>query len=287
MPEQLKIEKEKKILILGDSNTECAINDSIFSQSINKSASSESFYFSYIKIREILGANSNIDTVLLAFAPHNIFENEWLANDIHIHSIFQLYYTFMNWEDFMYIFSKNPKAVIAAFPTIIERFIKNVFKITFNKSIVYGGHTKLNKIYDKSLIPRYQNNIDEFTYIKNNNFNVSNIEELYLKKIIFFCKEKGIKLYLINTPKRLELLNFSKYGAKEFLEYYSKEYFEIDFLDFSELQFPENNFGDYIHLNKEGAINFSKFLRKEGIGNLSLKYNRKNKLLKDFLESPE
>ena len=46
----------KNILILGDSHTENAINDSIFSNSLNYSASADAYIFSYVKLKAILNS---------------------------------------------------------------------------------------------------------------------------------------------------------------------------------------------------------------------------------------
>jgi hypothetical protein len=61
------VPKDKNILIVGDSHTECAIDDSIFTRSFNISQSGTAYLYSYIKLRKILVENSHIDTVLVSF----------------------------------------------------------------------------------------------------------------------------------------------------------------------------------------------------------------------------
>ena len=53
-----KFKEKKNILIVGNSHTECSVNDSIISNSVNLSQSASSYFYSYMKIREFTKYNS-------------------------------------------------------------------------------------------------------------------------------------------------------------------------------------------------------------------------------------
>lgn len=268
--------KNKNILLLGDSNMEYAINDSIYNSAINKAASSDSYFYSYCKLKNYISINPKINTVFLSFAPHNIFDNGWLLNDSHIYSRFRYYYILMDWSDFEFLFSRNPKAVLNSIPSIIEQTLKNLVKKTIgiNLSRPYGGFNSLDRNILAEVKLKLKNG-EPLPFFKiPNSFAISVEEVTYLKKIISYCDKNNIKLYLINLPKRSELLNYPKYGVKNFYSEYDKEYSKIDFLDFSRIDLPDSSYGDFVHLNKYGSTNFSIFLQNQEIDSLMIKFGR-------------
>lgn len=270
------VPEEKTVLILGDSNMECAINDTIFESSINKSASSDSYFYSYLKLNKILSSKTNIDTVLLSFAPHNIFDNGWLLNSNHIYSRLPLYYPMMSLIDLKFLLFNNTKAVFTALPAIIKASIKNIIKIGLDKNLGdnYGRFLNLDRNILDDVRMKLKNE-EPLPFFKiPNSFEVSGGEKKYLDKIIALCEKRKVKLILINTPKRFELLEYSKYGVKEFYRFYDTKYNNIDFIDMSNLDLPDESYGDFVHLNIKGSAIFSNLLKDEGLDSLIIKYGR-------------
>jgi len=254
--EDLIAEKDRHVLILGDSNIQSAINDSVF--------------------KEILSTSSTIDTVLLSFAPHNIFDNGWLLDDKHIYSNFRLYYYIMDWNDFMFLFDKQPRAVIASIPGIGNQTMVNVTKKIIGRTIApsYGGFFSTDRNILEEVQMRLINGEALPFFSIPENFEISAEEELYLNKIIALCESKQVKLYLINPPKRTELLNYPKYGIQNFNSLYDEKYSQVDYLDFSTLEMPDDCYDDFVHLSRKGSTYFSLLLENEGLEALSDKYRR-------------
>ena len=72
-PDSLSLpDASRKILILGDSHTECGINDSLFSNSFNFSESSESYLFCYAKLQMLTSGQKTFDTLLLSVNPRSL-----------------------------------------------------------------------------------------------------------------------------------------------------------------------------------------------------------------------
>lgn len=68
----LIIDDRKTEVFLGDSHVRYAVYNNLLSHSINLANSSESIYFSYYKLKQLLKANQSIETVYLGFSYHNI-----------------------------------------------------------------------------------------------------------------------------------------------------------------------------------------------------------------------
>ncbi len=269
--------EQKTVLALGDSNMECAINDQIYSNAINKASSSDSYFYSFLKLRDLVDRSEKPDTLLLAFAPHNIFDNGWLSDSKHIGTKMKVYYPLMNSSDFDFLFQTNSHGVIASFPAMISGAVSNSIKYLSGKEISsnFGSYLSLDRnILDKVRELLKQDKPLPFFEMPES-FDISCGEELFLKKIIDLCNENQIELFLINTPKREELLNYPKYGVQEFYKYYDKNLSGVDFLDCSKLELPEEDFGDFVHLNTKGSTAFSKILSQQSLSVLFSKYGRK------------
>ena len=270
-----KLTIKTNTLALGDSNVECAINDNIFTSSTNLASSADPYFYSYLKLKKIL-RNNKIDTLLLGFAPHDIFDNGWLLDDAHINDRLPRYYPLMNVKEYKILILNNFYGLISALPTVEKKSLKNIIYRLAGKNlnIKYGGFLKLKK-NDLEQSKKKLKRGEKINYIPDS-LSVTKLEVTYLNKIIDLCKSNHIKLYLINTPKRKELLNYPKYGYKEFKQFYLKYYNKIDFLDFSSFSMPDDCYGDLVHLNEKGSAFFSQYLKEKGLQNIILQYKSSN-----------
>ena len=67
-----------KIYIMGNSHSECAINDSLLADNyINISLSAEPLFYSVIKARRLLTENKKIDTIIIEFTNNSINTVGW------------------------------------------------------------------------------------------------------------------------------------------------------------------------------------------------------------------
>lgn len=253
----------KRQLILGDSNTECALNDTVLYNTTNLSSSGESYFYSFLKLKYLLDNNCVVDTLYLSFSPHNLFDNGWLYNNGNIYSRFKTYYSMMSYEDFTYLIKSKPLAVINATRPIPRQLAKDIIlKIEKGKFNVPGGYQYLNRDILQEVIVKLRNN-EPLPFFKiPKDFTLSKAETTYLKKIISLCASNHIDLFLINTPKRDELLKYKQYGVTQYYEYYEKTLYDVKFLDFSKISMPDEYYGDLVHLNFRGAEYFSKIFKK-------------------------
>lgn len=247
----------KNILIIGDSNTQCALNDSILTNCKNFSRGGHSNFYTYIKLKELLNYNKNIDTVLLSFSPHNVvseIERDWLFDRKNMQTIMPYYISKMERPEFKCLIKNDPKNFIASFPNgCAQLILKHLKGIDLNER--YGKfHAKKTNNLEEAL--REMETFDTT--------NLSNqpalVEISYIRKINNLCLENGIKLILINTPKIEERLNHIEYRVELYYKFYNSFLSDITLWDFSEMKMPRDEFYDTVHLNMKGANHFSTFL---------------------------
>jgi len=169
------------------------------------------------------------------------------------------YFGIMEYSDMKFVFNQTPFHFLSNLGTNISRLNNNLARNILNKQLYLPGgylHLDRNKL-DEALL---RLNINETK--KKKLVEISSNETIYLKKIISFSDKKGIKIILICTPKRKELLASEGYNMDKFYKLYNDSFSEIDFLDFSNLPLEDNCYGDLSHLNYTGAIKFSNLLER-------------------------
>jgi hypothetical protein len=244
-----------KTLILGHSQAECALNDSLIQGARNLAQGGEAYFYTYQKIRKLLPENPQIQTVFLSFSNNQIEKkmDEWTYDDVHISNYFPKYSGQMDSEDYKLLMQHNPKKVMAgelkALKNNLTFILKNKKSYLDNNN--WGGYLylKRNKI-DSLLKGNYKTFIKEETSKE-----ISEINLTYLKKIVSLCKERGIKLVFFRTPIHPKL--FDSYDEKSFQNIRTKQFSTQPFLDFHDFKLDNNEYGDFNHLNFKGAKTFS------------------------------
>lgn len=84
----------------------------------------------------------------------------------------------------------------------------------------------------------------------------------YLRKIVDLCKQKSVRLILINTPKNEYYLNKLNVSLIRDWNNVPQNHQNITILDFSTFSILDSCFGDLTHLNYKGARIFSNYLNK-------------------------
>jgi len=193
-----KLGSETSTIYIGDSHIQQGINDSEIPHSKNLGVIAESYYFSYFKVKTLLTNNPAVKEVYLGLSYHNLSN----SYDQFINGEFA---TFVG-PNYFYLLPAREKIRMAMWN---ENNLISFIKITFNKGLeiilkrkkpaFIGGfdndfsHTKAVKTsMDKRL---------RFQYYKNGLLNpFSELNILYLKKIITLCKDKGVNITALNTP---------------------------------------------------------------------------------------
>jgi hypothetical protein len=250
-----KIPVDKNILVIGDSHTECAIDDRIYSRSVNVSKGGTAYLYSYCKLRKFLNENSHIDTVLLAYGRLN-------RKAKFLSQLLPYYFTLMDGEDFAVYTDR--KALINAVFDIPIRNIGTILKFIAGRKVSYQD---LNiGAYLRHDQEKLQEDIARFKEETAGDDTVSSCQRDYLLKIIDLCKAKGVELILIRTPTfKPEIYRRT---SKED-EFYSTYLQGVMYLDYSGFPLPDSHYADITHLNYKGAEVFSTYLQGHLSGDLA------------------
>ncbi|MBT5353987.1 MAG: hypothetical protein HOL56_02710 [Flavobacteriales bacterium] len=248
-----KFKEKKNILIVGNSHTECSVNDSIISNSVNLSQSASSYFYSYMKIREFTKYNSQIDTVIISFSDNDLFseKEKWFSSSDKINNKMTRHIILFNKDDYLDLFKSNPIEVI------VQTFIlySDFYNLHTQKRDFIGSYNKINV-----------NEIDEDII----EFNLSSpvvderiaITELqYLLKIYEFTQENKIKLILLNTPIHPILEKHFLVIKPRNLQIVSENMPNATYFDHTSFVLKNSDYADLSHLNNKGSNKYSEFLQ--------------------------
>lgn len=255
---KFKIDESKNILVIGDSHTECAIDDSSFRRAANFSKSATSFVYSYAAFRKLIEDNPNIDTVLLSYHSSSLsYERErgWIFDEAVMERQVPVFLPYFSAGEFLLFLSR-------------PHFYKPALDVPWSARDYYKSNKKGER---QDWIDK---NIGNFRDLNWSNFSkdtaatkplqdrqkrdtVSQVTVSYIRKFEKLCKEKNITLILFNAP----VYEWKKYvNYEEFYENRRKYLDDILFLDYSEFPIADSCRFDIWHLNGTGARQFSKYL---------------------------
>jgi hypothetical protein len=227
-----EIPPDKHILIIGDSHTECAINDEIYTSAVNVSQSASAYLYSYCKLKKFLRENDHIDTVFISFHYAPLIIDRWIFDEYHMNEKITSHLTLLDKEDIAIFKNEKIAFIKAIFNTILHPPHRIVFKFVINggrisyKDLRIGGYLKCD-------IHKLQETIALHT--ENRRTDISFYQKEYLMKISDLCKFKNVKLILINSPTYKPEI----YGNIDKLnDYYNTYLSGIKYMDYSAFPLP-------------------------------------------------
>ncbi|SDH02714.1 hypothetical protein [Psychroflexus sediminis] len=243
------------VIILGDSHSETGINDKLNVQLNNISQSSETYFFSYFKLKKIISVNKP-SKIILGFSTHNLtfFQDEKtyaLNGSDRYKDLYPRYFLSLDLNGFKQI-NKNSKGDFYSITNLIlKENIKEILKIKNGYIGEYFDTTKsnLDTVLINKKIKIHFYDIDQKVR------RVSHVQIEYLNKIINLCEEKDIDFYLLNLPVYHK---YKKQTPKKFIKVYNDlvsklKSNNVNFLDYSSVILPKKYFYDGDHLNSFGA----------------------------------
>lgn len=247
-----KVNKDINKLILGHSHSQCSVNDSILKNSINLSASGESYFYNYQKLKKVIAGNKQIETVFIEFTNNQVDSvmDDWTWGYEKMSFYLQYYSPFMDSEDFNLLLKNNSTDLVASYSIATRKHLYRIIRGDFYLVNDIGGY-----LYTE------QSNLNEL--ISNNNFNssisksqsVSETNIAYLRKMIDHCKKNNIKVILFRSPQHPLYADLSNESIYQ--NVLKTTFSDIDFLDFDAMNFPNDNYLDLHHLNYKGAKKFT------------------------------
>jgi hypothetical protein len=244
-----KLPNNTHILFMGASHVQAGINPSFYNGSINIASSSERYMFTFLKLKELIKANHQIDTVYIQFAPTDIHKNtdtKYFQKNEMLHFL-PLYSPLFTKKEWNYYLQTSIETRDDAIKILINKMFSK-FPTNINS---YGGFTPFTSQFDREKEPY---NMPVWL----NKGSIINYH--YLNEIIRLCDKNNIELFFIYMPM------YNKYHFYD-IDYFYKQYKEhfknVKLLDYSDWTCSDSLRKDEHHLNKLGAENFTKKLKTD------------------------
>lgn len=247
----LKIGSATTILVVGDSQIECALNTKLISNSFSIAQGGDNHLYNYAQIRSVINENKGIDTLILGHNYNNVlgsYEYYYKTPSVIQYKV-PKYFSVLNYSELLDLFCINPKAMIVTGPLIIKYNINLYLKRKVTMSdLNFGGYLMIDKEFKNptnSIV-----NLDKKSY--------SSIQEKYLNRIVKMCQKENIKLYLVTTPN----LHSNRFYSKKYRDYFNSIKFKnVTNVNLANMKLDSTNFYDFVHMNKKGSNAFTIFLR--------------------------
>ena len=279
------INKKNTILVLGHSQNECALNDSLISNVVNFSQGGESYFYTYLKLKKMLQANPQINTVILSFTNNQIDKamDKWIWGDASMQNYYPKYSFMMNRDDYLVLANNNLSSLIKSESYATNYFFNFMIKKNKNyyKDRYCGGYLYLERNKIDSLLKT--NYLKENAKINYTLLSKTNID--YCKKIVNLCNENNIKIFFIRVPAH-KLMPFYK-NEILYKKIKKQEFPTVTLLDFKDYPTKNSELGDFGHLNHIGATKFSLFLNKLMLENFLQNKNPQMIINKEILNLKE
>jgi len=204
-------------VIFGHSHSECAFNDSLINNFKNLSQSRQSYFYSFQKIKKVISQNNDIKNIFVEFSNNQIGAgmDKWIWDDLSISSR-SIYFPFLEKEDINLLINENSKSFITGASKSFRNNLMNLLLFNYDYTNKIGGYKWLKRDKTDSLIINFKKDTIHFSR-KKNDLSIKNIE--YLEKIINFCQENDVNIYLVRSPQHKY---YNRNNEKEFIKIWNK-----------------------------------------------------------------
>lgn len=250
-----KIEKDIKYFVVGHSHSEMAYNDSLIKGMKNVSYRGEPYFSTYYRTKLLLQKNPQIDTLFVELSNNHLEEymDEWIwGSDFLLMGYLDLSST-VSAEDKWWLFKKNPSGYLAASSLAGKVRLKRL-RYSYYDFTNLGGFNHIEWDRTDSLLEVIPRKAPDTIFAGTaEKFSSQNLR--FLKKLVEFCEESGIKIYLIRSP--LHAFYREHVIEKSYYRVLETDLKGVEFLDFSQFPLQNSEFGDLTHLNYKGARKYS------------------------------
>lgn len=248
-----ELPKHKTVLVIGDSQTQADINDTICDNVLNISLAHDGYFSMYERIQLYVEANPQITTIILAMTPHTMspVKDDFYHNFGYVEEISKHYLPYFTLEDWWLLVSNDHADVLSALVTPFKFYLtpsqERIKEMGYYESADYSHLKEDIKSGAARLVP------DSCETDYGNEITLK-----YLHKIVDYCKEKNLRLIGVNTP----VFHGEKYFDMEnYRRLMSTDFKTIELWDDMDMEFPDSCRRDVNHLNKWGAEEYSKIIK--------------------------
>lgn len=239
-------------LVIGHSHSECSIDDSILQNSINLSASGESYFYNYQKLKKVVENNKQINTVFIEFSNGQIDSvmDDWIWGHQKMSYYLQYYSPFLDSEDFNLLLKNNSTDLFSSYSVATRKHLYRILRGDYHLVDEIGSYAdaRLSKVDEMIAKNKFNSTISKSQTLSETNLS-------YLRKMIDFCRKNDVQVFLFRSPQHplyADLIN-----EPLFQNVLNTQFNDIEFLDFDDMYFPNNHYLDLHHLNYKGARQFT------------------------------
>ncbi|MFM7106172.1 MAG: hypothetical protein ACKOW8_11670, partial [Flavobacteriales bacterium] len=178
---------------------------------------------------------------------------EWIWDDQNLSRSYVKFSPFIDMSGNAMILRHNPKGWLNAYCLSMKWRMDQLFKSNINYLDYSGGYKFLERNELDSLLRTIV--MGEANHGENLPMAVCDMNQFYLRKMIQLLKDNNCMVYLIRSP-----LHSLYPGYKNEMDYhsiYSRHFSDVEKLDFSKFPLTNDDYGDFEHLNHNGARKFS------------------------------
>lgn len=250
-------DKQVTSLVMGDSHTVIAIDDTLLKGCKNLSLEGENYVFTYAKLKAILEKKSSVRNIFLGVGFHNISAYCDTRYDKGMEFLYSRDFSFVPLTDKIRMIRKYRSVFASAFPYIIRSGFANLYGKEKDYSFLKKSYNGISsKPLDTAIILKRV----KIQFPDENRF--SDMQIYYLKKIVALCKERSVKIYFLTTPIHKFYYANIPFAYREKYNSVVKSD-SVPVIDFKELNLPDSCFwADGDHVNGAGAVLTTKFLSK-------------------------
>jgi hypothetical protein len=251
---------EIKIVFVGDSRVQMAIDNRMVPLSLNISREAESLNYSMLKIRQVLAKSPTVKKVYLGLSYSTLTTcNETFIDGPFSTAIQARYFFVMTPEDQLKMFRENQGNVFSLTSSIATDGFKYLFDSNYEHTY-FGNfnndyhHTTLN-VNSADIKLRSQFYEDG----KLRGYSQANLR--YLDEIIALCKSKNVKLVILGTPLHPY---YKSHVPKEFRDGFDAIIIkkQLPFADLSDLISNDSLFAsDGQHITRDAVAQTTKTLK--------------------------
>ena len=255
--ENCRLNDSVDALILGDSHTMWAIDDSHISGLQNISLNGEGYKYSYKKLLHALESGAHLKVVYLGFSYHNLsgYFDQYINGRL-FKNFFARYLSLMTLNDYIQLLKSSSDDLVTVFRNLVwegKRAIKG-------ECALFGGFPdqRMDQVFSReSMLKR----ISAQYYDKGKLLATSNSNKEYLEKIIELCKSSKIRVVLVSTPLHSDYMS---HVPVEYVNYYDSFVSDsgLEVFEFKGMELSDNFFlPDGDHLNSNGAVKATEIFR--------------------------
>lgn len=254
----LELPEEKHTLYIGQSHIECAVDDSIVPDAVNMALSAEVGIVQVEKLKAYLAANPHIDTVVMPLFGH------YEATSGSRCSYLEYYLGFGYMEQLIKFSACEDWNCLVRMPITYKLLLRMPYqdigliaKFLTGKQLSladfhFGGFNKLERSGLEADIEKSLQREPIHSFFVQD----------HLREAQAICRERGVKLILMQTPIYSQHRFFDVDGFERFKRDSLEEFAIADYSDF---ELPADAFADITHLNYKGAGLFSSHLAAYGL----------------------